>query len=74
MSILRFLKEIFFCRTEKSGTNLFIWRHTENGKEIICKKVVKSIIFARNLETVGIPWLHYGSIMECSQNVAKEFL
>ena len=41
MSIFNFLKEIFFCRTEKSGTNMFIWRHTENGKEIICKKVVK---------------------------------
>ena len=46
MSILRFLKEIFFCRTEKSGTNMFIWRHTENGKEIIYKNLE---IFRKNV-------------------------
>jgi hypothetical protein len=45
MSIFGFLEEIFFCRTEKSGTLMFICRHTENGKEIICKKVVKVLIF-----------------------------
>jgi hypothetical protein len=42
MSIFGFLEEIFFSRTEKSGTNMFVWRHTENGKEIICKKLEKS--------------------------------
>ena len=37
MSILRFLKEIFFSRTEKSGNTQSVYCLTENGKEIICK-------------------------------------
>ena len=41
MSIFNFLDEIFFYRTEKSGTKWLFRGHTENGKEIICKKVVK---------------------------------
>ena len=45
MSILRFLDEIFFYRTEKSGNDRCVYCRTENGKEIICKKVVKLLIF-----------------------------
>jgi hypothetical protein len=45
MSILGFLKEIFFSRTEKSGNEHCVYCRTENGKEIICKKVVKILIF-----------------------------
>jgi hypothetical protein len=45
MSIFNFLKEIFFSRTEKSGTTKFICRQTENGKETNCKKVGKIIFF-----------------------------
>jgi hypothetical protein len=37
MSIFGFLEEIFFSRTEKSGTYKNICRHTENGKKTICK-------------------------------------
>ena len=35
MSIFDFLNKVFFYRTEKSGTKMFIWRHIENGKETI---------------------------------------
>jgi hypothetical protein len=41
MSIFGFLEEIFFSRTEKSGTYNFIWRRTDNGKKTICKKLEK---------------------------------
>jgi len=35
MSIFGFIKEIFFYRTEKSGTNKHIYCCIENGKETI---------------------------------------
>ena len=37
MSIFRFLDGIFFRRTEKSGTKIWVLRRTENGKENIYK-------------------------------------
>jgi hypothetical protein len=40
MSIFGFLKEMFFCRTEKSGKKLLLSIQCENGKENINDNVM----------------------------------
>jgi len=62
MSIFGFLKEIFFYRTEKSGTNMFILRHTENGKENILLFMLFLLffrIFGNNRNSLATLWLDY---------------
>ena len=65
MSIFGFLDEMFFCRTEKSGTKTRGSRRTENGKG----KNYKNQRFFENSEIPKINdsilatlWLHYGYI------------
>ena len=74
MSIFEFLDGIFFRRTEKSGTKIWVSCRIENGK----KNIYKSQRFFENSEIPKIKdsilatlWLHYGYIMATFDNVAK---
>ena len=77
MSIFGFLDEMFFRRTEKSGLKIWGSCRTENGKE----NIYKNQGFSKNSEIPKIEesilatlWLHYGYIIKCSHNVAKNSL
>jgi len=65
MSIFDFLEIIFFCRTEKSGTQTDVFSRTENGKENIRLFLFEKHFF-RNFLNAVFPWLffwlHFGYI------------
>ena len=65
MSIFGFLDGIFFRRTEKLGTKIWVLRRTENGKENIYKNqcFLKNSEIRNSKESIlATLWLHYGYI------------
>jgi hypothetical protein len=65
MSIFGFLEIIFFCRTEKSGTQTDVFRRTENGKENTILFLFEKCFlgfFSRSGFHWKIFWLHFGYI------------
>ena len=66
MSIFDFLEIIFFCRTEKSGTQTDVFRRTENGKENIRKKLFEKHFFENFLDAV----FFLGYILATFHNIA----